>query len=51
MKPSRPFEELNYDDGRPNCYNLVFKLNSDVTDPEAVLREVNDAGIVINQVK
>ncbi|WJV64588.1 DegT/DnrJ/EryC1/StrS family aminotransferase [Pectobacteriaceae bacterium C52] len=51
LKPGRPFDELSFGDGRPNYYNLVFKLNSDVSDPGTVLRRVNDAGIVIDQVK
>lgn len=51
LKPGRPFEELSFGNGRPNYYNLVFKLNNDVADPEAVLHRVNDAGIVIDQVK
>jgi dTDP-4-amino-4,6-dideoxygalactose transaminase len=51
LNPGRPFNELSFGEGRPNYYNLVFKLNSDIADPEDVLRKVNDAGIVIDQVK
>ncbi|MCL1029774.1 DegT/DnrJ/EryC1/StrS family aminotransferase [Serratia silvae] len=51
LKSGQPFDELSFGDGRPNYYNLVFKLNSDVSDPETVLRRVNNAGIVIDQVK
>lgn len=51
LKLDRPFKELSFGYGRPNYYNLVFKLNSDVCNPEIVLRKVNDAGIIIDQIK